>query len=225
MLISILTSCINFWLHTIQSNKDSLISKAYQEQMIDSGDKCMWLQFVKNILFDLGFSHVWANQSTLNPSALLYSMKTKLKERFISFWKKRLSSEEGMKKLRTYKVIKKNFEIEPYVEILQDKKLRRSLSSFRTSTHRLRIERGRYCGEKPEERLCNFCNIIEDEIHFLCDCKRYLELRCKMFDTINNSNVRYPSLEHSVIFTTLMTSNDQSVIKAVAKFIYECEIT
>ena len=88
MLISILTSCINFWLHTIQSNKDSLISKAYQEQMNDSGDKCMWLQFVKNILFDLGFSHVWANQSTLNPSALLYSMKTKLKERFISFRKK-----------------------------------------------------------------------------------------------------------------------------------------
>ena len=46
-----------------------------------------------------------------------------------------------------------------------------------------------------------------------------------MFDTINNSNLRYPSLEHSVIFTTFLTSNDQSVIKAVAKFIYECEIT
>ena len=88
MLISILTSCINFWLHTIQSNKDSLISKAYQEQMNDSGVKCMWLQSVKNILFDLGFSHVWANQSTFNPSALLYSIKTKLKEKFISFWKK-----------------------------------------------------------------------------------------------------------------------------------------
>ena len=56
--------------------------------------------------------------------------------------------EKGMKKLRTYKLIKKNFEIEPYVEILQDKKLRRSLSSFRISTHRLRIERGRYCGGK-----------------------------------------------------------------------------
>ena len=40
--------------------------------------------------------------STSNPSALLYSIKTKLQERFISFWKKRLSSEEGMKKLRTY---------------------------------------------------------------------------------------------------------------------------
>ena len=165
------------------------------------------------------------NQFSLNPLALLYSMKTKLKERLFHFGKKRLSSEEGMKKLRTYNLIKKNFEIEPYVEISQDKKLRISLSSFRISTQRLRIERGRYCEEKSEERLCNFCNIIEDEIHFLCDCKRYLELRCKMFDTINNSNLRYPSLELSVILTTLMTSNDQSVIKSVAKFIYNSEIT
>ena len=95
--------------------------------MNDSGDKCMWLQIVKNILFDLGFSHVWANQSTFNPSALLYSIKTKLKERFISFWKKRLSSDEEMKKLRTYKLIKKNFEIEPYIEILQEKKSSKDL--------------------------------------------------------------------------------------------------
>ena len=136
-----------------------------------------------------------------------------------------MSSDEEMEKLRTYKLIKKNFEIEPYIEILQEKKLRRSLSSFRISTHRLRIERGRYCGERPEERLCDFCNIIEDEIHFLCGCKRYLELRRKMFDTIKDINLRYPSLEHKFIFTTLMTSNDQIVIKAVAKFIYECEIT
>ena len=111
MLISIPTSCINFWLHTIQSNKDSLISKAYQEQMNDSGDKSMWLQFVKNILFGLGFSQVWANQSTLNSSTLLYSIKTKLKERFISYWNKQLLSEEGMKKLRTYKLIKRTLKL------------------------------------------------------------------------------------------------------------------
>ena len=126
---------------------------------------------------------------------------------------------------REYFYKKHNFEIEPYIEILQEKKLRRSLSSFRISTHRLRIERGRYCGERPDERLCDFCNIIEDEIHFLCGCKRYLELRQKMFDTIKDINLRYPSLEHKFIFTTLMTSNDQIVIKAVAKFIYEREIT
>ena len=38
---------------------------------------------------------------TFNASALLSSVKNKLKERFVSFWKKRLSTEEGTKKKNT----------------------------------------------------------------------------------------------------------------------------
>ena len=80
LIISILTSCINFWLHTIQSNTDSLVKKAYHEQMNGSNNKCAWLQFIKSILYDLGFSHVWNNQFTFNVSALLVTVKNKLKE-------------------------------------------------------------------------------------------------------------------------------------------------
>ena len=42
----------------IQSDNETLISKAYLEQYNSSPDKCLWLQFVKNILHELGFSHV-----------------------------------------------------------------------------------------------------------------------------------------------------------------------
>ena len=77
--------------------------------MNGSNDKSIWLQFVKFLLNDLGFSHVWNNQYTFNAPALLSSVTNfKLKERFVSFWKRRLSSEEGMKKIRTY-VIKAKF--------------------------------------------------------------------------------------------------------------------
>ena len=58
--------------------------------------------FFKNVLEDLGFSHVWENQSTFNASSLLTCIKNKLKERFLSFWNKRLNSDDGMEKLRTY---------------------------------------------------------------------------------------------------------------------------
>ena len=68
------------------------------------------------MLCDLGFSHVWNNQSTFNASALLFSVKNKLKERFIIFWRKRLASEDGMKKLRIYKLFKQNFGMESYLE-------------------------------------------------------------------------------------------------------------
>ena len=43
-------------------------------------------------------------------SALLASIKTKLKERFISFWKKNLNSEVGMDKLRTCKLFQSNYD-------------------------------------------------------------------------------------------------------------------
>ena len=59
------------------------------EQFTSSSDKDLWTQFVKNMLHDLGFSHVWNNHSTFNSGSLLASIKNKLKERFISFWKQR----------------------------------------------------------------------------------------------------------------------------------------
>ena len=88
--------------------------------------------------------------------------------------------------MRTYKLFKQNFGIEPYLEQLSDRDLRKCLCSFRISTHRLRIERGRYYREKPEERLCNSCNKIENEMHFLCECYKYDTLRMKMFGSIDH---------------------------------------
>ena len=99
LIVSVLANCINFWIHTIQSNTDSILQKAYREQMGSSNNNNnIWLQFVKSLLYDLGFSHVWNNRSTFNASALLFSVKNKLKEIFIAFWIKRLSNEEEMKK-------------------------------------------------------------------------------------------------------------------------------
>ena len=74
--------------------------------------------------------------------------------------------DETKKKLRTYRLLKHNFGIEPYLKDIHDKSVRKCLSSFRISTHRLRINR--YVGEKPEAILCISCNTIEDEVHFLC---------------------------------------------------------
>ena len=80
--------------------------------------------------------------------------KNKLKERFISYWEKCLISDTGMDKLRTYKLIKRKFELKKYLEVLPDRKQRKALTAFRISSHKLQIERGRYSGKKIEERLC-----------------------------------------------------------------------
>ena len=140
LIISAIVSCINFWLHVMQSNTSSLIYKADWEQCNNSNSP--WLNVVKNVLCELGFSHVWENHSTFNSASLLLCIKNKLKERYEQFWEKHVKSDEKMAKLRTYKLIKKKIGLEKYLE-LNERKYRKALSAFRISAHRLNIERGR----------------------------------------------------------------------------------
>ena len=45
LVIAALVSCINFWLHVVQSSNKSLINKAHREQCNNSNSQ--WLNFVK----------------------------------------------------------------------------------------------------------------------------------------------------------------------------------
>ena len=45
LVISGLVSCIVFWLHTVQSNDNSLVNEAFREKCINSTSQ--WLNFVK----------------------------------------------------------------------------------------------------------------------------------------------------------------------------------
>ena len=128
----------------MQSEDNSLVNKAYKEHYNDHL-KSQWLNFVKNILCELGFSHVLENQCTFNSYSLLLCIKNKLKEIYQTFWALRMKSEAKMSKLRTYKLIKKTFGIETYLE-LNERKYRKALCALRihVSSHKLNIERGRY---------------------------------------------------------------------------------
>ena len=105
--------------------------------------------------------------------------------------------DETMKKLRTYRLMKQNVGLESYLEEIH---VRKCISSFRISTHRLRIERGRYLGETPEDRFCNACNIIEVEMHFLCQCQKYESQRKILYDNLKDTNT-FPSIDPTKTLT------------------------
>ena len=172
-------------MHIIQSSSESLTLKAYLEQLNSTNDKFLWIQFIKNILQYLDLTHVWNNHCTFDSHALLTVLKNTLIERFVIFWKRRMLSDETMKMFCTYKVSKQNFGIESYLDDIYDKTVRKCLSSFRISAHRLRIERGRYFGEtKTGKRICTTCNVVEDEIHFLCQCYKYASQKKILYDSL-----------------------------------------
>ena len=91
----------------------------------------MAIFYKKNILTELGFSHVWNNQGTFNSASLVKCIKSKLKERFVLYWNKRMAYIDGTDKLRTYKLIKQAFELEQYLEIIPDRKQRKSITALR----------------------------------------------------------------------------------------------
>ena len=61
------------------------------------------------------------------------------------------------------------------------------------------------------------CNVVENEIHFLCKCNKYDTFRLKMLDNISATNIS--PLDHERTFIKLMTSSDINIIKAIANFV------
>ena len=67
---------------------------------------------------------------------------------------------------------------------------RRLITKLRISDHNL-IEKGRHLKIPREKRLCQVCNQIEDEHHFLFVCNKNLDLRNKYLPLIfqDSSNI------------------------------------
>ena len=110
-------------------------------------------------------------------------------------WKQKLQSdisvagvEAGGNKLRTYRTFKENYGEEQYVRIITQKKYRSAYAKFRCGVAPIKIETCRYgLNRVPvNERLCETCNLVEDEIHVLLHCSMYDDIRDTLFADICN---------------------------------------
>lgn len=119
-------------------------------------------------------------------------------------------------RLQAYSIFKHNFEPEIYLDIVSDKKYKIALTRFRTSTHSLLIETGRYDGTPRTDRICKSCNMkqIESEYHFLLVCPFYRDLRVKYFTPYF---CHWPNINK---FDTLLSSKSRKIVNNVAKYIF-----
>ena len=90
------------------------------------------------------------------------------------------------------------------------------MTKLRCSDHKLRIEEGRW--NKPSiprtERKCYMCNQVEDEIHFLTDCKLYGS-RDQFWNKIYNKVPQISTHSSTDRFIFLMTQEDPDVMEVV----------
>ena len=127
--------------------------------------------------------------------------RERLIDTFLQQWSRDLYTQEnrsrneyGGNKLRFYALLKDQFGMEQYLDILPITS-RVNLTRLRLSCHSLAIEVGRHsrlyipaCSS-----LCQVCNQVDDEIHYLFHCTRYSTQRAEMFSTVF-SNTTPPHL-------------------------------
>ena len=150
-----------------------------------------------------------------------YKLKQYIKTVFSEKWKNTLSISS---KADTYKTFKNTPKFEKYFDCIINTKHLRAFTKLRLSDHNLMIEEGRR--KRPilprNERICDTCNKLEDEIHFLIDCKKYKHLRIEAFKTINEEVPNFSEIADSRSkFLFLMSQENEKIIKLIAFCTYE----
>ena len=93
------------------------------------------------------------------------------------------------------------------------KRLLKTMAQFRTSSHKLKIETGRYEGLPLAERTCTFCmnGELDDEIHLLLKCKYHDSDRKSFLNTLPQ-HLYFTTGNPQNQFHMLMSCEDKEII-------------
>jgi hypothetical protein len=206
--------CIRYWFKILNMTSERYVKKCYLMMVNDDiNGKTNWVTKLKHILQRNGFGNVWENQGVGNELYFIKIFIQRLKDQHLQDWNQTVTSSS---KLSTYVKFKHCFVYERYLDVLNIRKFRYIYASFRSSSHDLEIERGRYHNIERSQRICRLCdeNVVEDEFHFLLCCDLYHDLREMYipYKYFNNSN------QHK--FAILMATQNEILIKSVATYLH-----
>ena len=170
-----------------------------------------WSFDLKKILGDVQQSHVFENLSPVN----LVMSWSLLHEKYCIKWKEDLANKP---KLRTYRLFKENYQVEPYVTSFMNRKTRSCISQLRCGILPLAIETGRWTGTALEFRYCKLCNSenIEDEMHFIFHCNFYSVQRDDFSNIAKNVYNDFDTIDDN---TKLVYCMSQSLINSFSKYL------
>ena len=125
--------------------------------------------------------------------------------------------------LRSYRLYKRKFPPEYYLDCITLPKHRVSISKIRASSHDLEIECGRYTRPKIDQdhRLCAFCLEIENEEHFVTNCQINAAERQLLFTKISSKFPAFAQPNHHEKFIYLMSCNDRQILTWLGIFLYK----
>ena len=165
--------------------------------------------------------------SKKNTPFFLRHMKHNLEFLYKENWLSEINDSVKNPMLRLYKTFKKTFGLEKYIKNVSDRKIQKSISQFRLSSHCLRIHTGRQERDKTgknmpaDKRFCLSCTSgkIDDEMHLLTSCKTHNTERKTMFTNISPCLDLHCPQSNSDILSTILNSDNKFVIYEFGKFL------
>lgn len=198
---------IKYWFKILQSNSTKYIKVVYNMMLHDMETRANitnWASLVCHLLETMGFQEVWLQQGVGNFNRFISLFKQRLTDNFIQNWHSRIKESTRAIFYRSFA----SFQFQPYLDKINVNKYLQAFCKLRMSSHRLEVESGRWVRPNRiplDERKCSFCQVLEDEFHFVIECPLYEVLRkkyiakyfwtrpnmYKFIELINSTNTRY----------------------------------
>lgn len=156
---------LRYYERLVNMDSDRLPKKIF---LYTRHNEASWGMRVRNKLEEFNLEHYWDSLSCVPAEfkdfQIREAVKTKLQNAIAS-----------KSKLRTYSTLRVGLEVGTQIKCLYGKKLRSLCTQLKCGTLPIRLETGRFHGEKVEERICKVCGNgnVESEIHFLLECPAY----------------------------------------------------
>lgn len=220
--VNILLSALSYW-HRLETTSSELLADAFVcSKNLHRKGLNTWYTSISNILKLLNVTVTTEMLLDMSVKSFRKFMKNIILDNYKRFWSDfRVNNSDG--KLRTYFTFKDHFQFEHYLNVVKNFDKRRSLTKFRISAHRLKIEQGRF--SKPpipvDKRVCEHCSITEDEFHCLIVCPRYNVIRNNLFSVVQKHCLKFSSLDSKSKFNWLLSNTDDIIVTELSNFIHE----
>ena len=211
---SILSKILSFYSH-LNETSSTLLRHSFQVSIKLSNYKVGWFHQFKKVLDSFKISP----HDIASPS-----INDKITSHYRAIFCHSLSDDStthSRNKLRTNRQYKQDITFEPYLTC-NIKKFRTHFTKLRLSDHRLKIETGRRT--KPptplEKRLCDHCQVLEDEFHYVISCKKYTPQRLLLFQDLKHYHGRFLSLNSHDKFNFIFSNCHPKAINSICYHVY-----
>ena len=153
-----------------------LLKKAFLDNTRLADTSQSWVALFRSQIMKLGVH--WENLQPLDDG-----MITDLEQRYIEAWKLKLST-QSIKTQSYLRITEPDFNMQTYLKKEKSKLRRQIFARFRTGSHWLQVQVGRFQNMERKDRICCHCTAdeIEDEEHFLFRCEYNENIRSQHKD-------------------------------------------